>query len=370
MSDRGKILHAFSTFDFGGPQRRFAEYLKLSDSNFEHKIIAMDNNYKALAFTDGLSAPENAPDIPTGATCAATRVCRKHLKQVGPDLLVTYNWGATEWVLANKYFPICPMIHIQDGFGTDEQSAEISRRRKMRSFAYKACHKVVVPSRQLKRLAEKSWKISPKKLQLIPNGIDTEKFNLGPNETLISANNIHPKNQVIGTVAGLRPEKNIGRLIEAFSIIEDSHDNCQLVIVGDGVGLPALKMLAERVCRKGSVIFTGNLAAPEDIIPRFDIFALSSDTEQMPLSVIEAMAAAKPIVSTDVGDISHMVSSENQPYIAGKEAATLADNLLGLLAAPAQIKAIGQANQTKAVDEYDVSKMVAAYDDLFTKVMD
>lgn len=367
MTNVKDIWHIFSTLSVGGPQRRFADYIARTKAGHKHHVYAMDGQYDALKLMDGQTPLHNGEQvIAKGNTIAATLSCRKFLKTHKPDLLVTYNWGATEWALANSVFPICPTIHVQDGFGEEEQDQEITSRRLMRVFAYRNCAKIIVPSITLEKIAQHSWHISKRRLRFIPNGIDIESFNGKANASTLKAFGIKTKSKTIGTVAALRAEKNIGRLIEAFSLVEDEHPDAQLVIVGDGVGTSALKMLAERVCTKGRVIFTGNLKQPEKILPAFDIFALSSDTEQMPLSVIEAMATGLPIVSTDVGDVRHMVSNENKPYVGDRDASMMAANLCKLLDAPDEAKTIGNANKRKAKEQYGIGQMVAAYDQLFT----
>ena len=223
----------------------------------------------------------------------------------------------------------------------------------------------MVPSRTLEAQVKKKWGIRDNRLKFIPNGIDTDRFALPANADQITSLGIDPSRRIIGTVAGLRPEKNVGRLIEAFSHIEDAYPDTQLVIIGDGVGMPALQMLAGRVCKPGNVVFTGSLAHPEHILPAFELFALSSDTEQMPLSVIEAMATGLPVVSTDVGDITHMVAASNKAYIAGKDAKILAKNLKTLLATPDVATEIGALNQEKAKADYHIDQMVETYDALF-----
>ena len=363
-----RILHIFSTLAVGGPQRRFADYIARSKAGFIHSVYAMDSTYDTLKLVEGIEAPEGGAQlVPKGNTLAAVLACRKLLKESQPDLLVTYNWGATEWALANKFFPICPMIHIQDGFTEDELEDEIKTRRLMRSFAYKSCKAVVVPSETLEKQVKANWGIHRDKLRFIPNGIDIDRFICPADEDFIRSLGIKSEQSTIGTIAGLRPEKNVGRLIEAFSDVEDKYPDIQLVIVGEGIGMPALKMLAERVCKKNQVIFTGGLPNPEHVLPVFDIFALSSDTEQMPLSVIEAMATGLPVVSTNVGDIIHMVSDPNKDYIAGRDAKTLAANLSALLNVPDVANRIGAANQEKAKVTYNIEDMVKRYDDLFTE---
>lgn len=362
-----KILHVFSSLELGGAQRRFVDYLALSTAGHSHSVYAMDGNYAAL----DLAKPVNLPWgrsllVRKGNTLTAAKKARKLLSEFQPDLLITYNWGAIEWALANRFFPVCPTVHIQDGFTEDELDAEIGKRRLSRAFAYRGCTAVIVPSETLKAIAKSSWHIRTDRLKFIPNGVNIKRFSAAADDATLSAFGIDPTKQIIGTVTGLRPEKNIGRLIEAFSLIENDLPDARLVIVGGGVGMAALRMLADRVCNKGSVIFTGNHAKPEAIIPAFSLFALSSDTEQMPLSVIEAMAAGLPIVSTDVGDITKMVSRENAPYIEGRDASVLAKNIAAIVQDPNAAQIIGKANLAKAETSYDIGKMVVTYDELFT----
>jgi len=365
-----KILHVFSSLELGGAQRRFIDYVKGSNASFEHVVYAMDGTYDALKLVPNIKPLfDGEKMVPKRDVLGAVKTCRKLLKQIKPNLMITYNWGATEWVMANSLMRICPMIHIQDGFSEEEQSEEVPKRRLLRSLAYRRCNTVVVPSRQLERLALSSWKIPKKKLLFIPNGINLSRFTEEADQNLLAQHNLKPTDKIVGTVSGLRPEKNIGRLIEAFSKVEDSDPDAKLVIVGDGIGMAALKMLADRVCTHGKVIFTGNLPEPEKVLPAFTIFALSSDTEQMPLCVIEAMACGLPIASTDVGDVATMVSEDNRLYIMGREAGPLADNIIGLLKTPDMARRIGVTNKEKAYSDYALDHMIEAYDTLISRVI-
>jgi glycosyltransferase involved in cell wall biosynthesis len=97
-----------------------------------------------------------------------------------------------------------------------------------------------------------------------------------------------------------------------------------------------------------------------------DVFAITSDTEQMPYGVIEAMAAAKPVAGTDVGDIAIMVAAENRKFlIAREDEARLATVLGELLGNAAQRGTIGAANQARARAHYEQETMFAAYAKLF-----
>ena len=163
---------------------------------------------------------------------------------------------------------------------------------------------------------------------------------------------------VIGTVAALRPEKNIARLLRAFAVLRATRA-ARLVIVGDGPERPALEALARSLDVTGDIHFAGHSTRPEAWLACFDVFALSSDTEQMPLSLLEAMAAGLACVSTDVGDVRSMLADANRDFIVSPDEAALAQALGRVL--QADRRAIGVANRAKAVAEFGEATMFARY---------
>jgi glycosyltransferase involved in cell wall biosynthesis len=167
---------------------------------------------------------------------------------------------------------------------------------------------------------------------------------------------------VIGTVAALRGEKNLARLLRAFALLQQP---ARLVIVGDGPERAALEALALELGIADRTSFTGHLASPQDAYRHFDLFALSSDTEQMPLSVLEAMASGLAVAATDVGDVATMLAAENRPFVVARNAAALAEAMAALLADPARQRAIGAANRARAERDYDQETMFQAYAALF-----
>ena len=169
---------------------------------------------------------------------------------------------------------------------------------------------------------------------------------------------------MIGTVAILRPEKNLARLIRAFAMLS-AETPCRLVIVGDGPERSALEALAASLHVAERVTFTGHRDDIPALYAGFDVFALTSDTEQMPLSVMEAMASGLPVVATDVGDIRAMLAPENTPFLAGLDDDAVHGALAALLRDRTLRQQIGAANLATARRDFDEATMFAAWRDLW-----
>lgn len=345
------IVHVFPGFGVGGAQVRFAALANYFGPAFRHIVVSLDGNLacrERLRPDLDISFPAIA--APKRAMLANAWRFRRLLRNWLPALLVTNNWGAIEWAMANLP-PIVRHVHIEDGFGPEERSRQLRRRTLLRRLVL-ARSTVVLPSQTLRRIALDLWRLSPARVRYIPNGIDLARF-----ETL-PPRRAPDEPPVVGTVAGLRAEKNVARLLRAFAVVTPP---ARLIIVGDGPQRADLQALAATLGLGERVRFTGHIENPAPLYAGFDVFALSSDTEQMPLSVIEAMAAGLPVAATDVGDVRAMLTEENAPYVGGLSDGDLTRALDALLQAPALRARIGAANQAKARAAFNESAMFAAY---------
>jgi glycosyltransferase involved in cell wall biosynthesis len=144
----------------------------------------------------------------------------------------------------------------------------------------------------------------------------------------------------------------------------------QLVIVGEGPEEPAIRAEAERLNIEHRVHLPGFAPDPARFVGLFDVFALSSHSEQFPISLVEAMAAGKPVAAPAVGDIASMVSAENRPLITpvGDEAAL--GGALAALAHDAALRArLGKANRSEARARFDEKPMIEAYRRLYASAI-
>ena len=353
------LLHVFPSFAVGGAQARFAILANAFGARYRHAVIGMDGNRACatrLAATLDVSFPDIA--IRKGDPLGNAGRFRKLLKQLRPDVLVTSNWGSIEWSVANATIGI-PHLHMEDGFGPEERATQLARRVWARRLLLRRS-RVMLPSRNLLRIATTIWRLDERRLHYIPNGVDLARFAAPSRPDDARA-------LVVGTVAALRGEKNLARLIRAFARVRRETAS-RLVIVGDGGERPRLEAISHELGVADIVTFAGHIDTPQACYAGFDLFALSSDTEQMPLSVIEAMAAGLPVVSTDVGDVRSMVSAENAAHVVPCDETAMADALRLLLRDPAQRLRIGLANRARAESVFDQSVMIEAHLALIERV--
>jgi glycosyltransferase involved in cell wall biosynthesis len=358
------LLHIFPSFGIGGVPLRMVRVINHFEKRFRHTIIVLDNNFEAAAsIVEGLDVTlVPMRHVKQGVLHSVARSAAV-LRRLRPDLLLTYNWGAIEWAMASRLLSVSRHIHFEAGFSQGEADAQIPRRVLFRRWALARCALVVVPSRQLEELACRVCRLPAAKVAFIPNGVDTARF-FAPGQDMIPGFCRRPGELVIGTVAPLRPEKNIGRLLRVFAMLGNSLA-LRLIVAGDGVELPALQQVASELGISDRVIFAGRVA-PESVLGGFDVFALSSDTEQMPNALLEAMAASRAVAAVDVGDVKNIVCGANREFIVARDdEAAFAAAIIGLLRNGPQRDALGMQNRQRVVEEYSQERMFLAYSKIF-----
>lgn len=354
------LLHVFPTFTIGGAQVRLAALANRWGPRFRHAVIALDGREECAA-RFGPQVPFVCLPFPALDGPARFLAIRRCLGAIRPDMLVTSNWGAIEWAAANLLPPRIPHIHTEDGFGPEEASGQLRRRVLFRRLVLR-WSTVVLPSLTLHHLAAEVWRLPPRRLRYIPNGLDLVRFAPeGPKPDFPISGDA----PVIGTVARLRAEKNLARLLRACARLHQEGVAFRLLVVGGGPERDSLERLVVELGLADRVLFVGDQPDPAPAYRTMDVFALSSDTEQMPFSVLEAMASARPVAATDVGDVKAMLAPENAPFVVPKDDEALAGALRRLLADPALRLGIGAANRAKAEVEYDEVAMAEAYAALF-----
>jgi glycosyltransferase involved in cell wall biosynthesis len=353
-----KILHAFSTFKPAGPQLRFLNLANQWGNEFEHVVLAMDDNLEAAAMSHSSYKMTTLKFSATkGSGLGNSGRINDVVRSSKPTLIVSYNWGAIEWP---TFYPLhrVPVVHVEDGFGPDEAAKRHPRRNLMRRAVFKyGVRRLIVVSDNLRNIALNEWKIPEQKLQLIHNGVDTNRFASRFDSTFARNQEDESSPIIIGTVAALRREKRIDRLIEATAILAKNQPRkIELWIIGEGEERENLVNISSRFSSLFTTVFHGQRADTEALLAKMTVYALSSDTEQAPISILEAMSIGLPIAAVDVGDVRKMVGSSNTTFVHGNTEQSLALSLRSLVINPDLRTQLGKENQIKCENEFSLQK--------------
>lgn len=366
-----RILHLHSTFAAGGKEVRAVRLMNAWGRRLDHTIISAEPQaMAAAALVEGhvpVSYPQDFPSL-TGTPTPA-RLARLARAMRGFDLVCTYNWGAMDAVMAHRVFAgvwnLPPLVHHEDGFNEDEATRLSPKRNLYRRAALGRAAALIVPSTGLETIAHEVWRQPEARVLRIPNGIDTAAFASPPDAQALPIRKLEGELWV-GTLAGLRAVKRLPDLVAAFATLPPEW---QLVICGEGPERAAIMAKAEALGIGSRLHLPGNVD-PAKVVGLFDIFALSSASEQFPLSVVEAMAAGLPVAAPDVGDICHILGEQNRVLLAPPgDVGALSAAMIALGADPALRSALGEANAARARANFDFSVMQAAYENAYARAI-
>lgn len=231
--------------------------------------------------------------------------------------------------------------------------------------------RIVVISEDAKQQMLKWNSMNSQKTKVIFNGIDVNEYSDEEESTNIKKSlGIDSSHLVIGTVARLSPEKDQKILIKAFSQALSKCANARLVIVGDG----QLRGQLEGYCRKlgilNNVLFLGFRQNIPQLLSIFDIFVLSSLTEGISLTLLEAMAAKKPIVATHVGGNPEVVvDGLTGLLVPPKDPDKMANAMLKILQNPDLAKRMGAAGRKRVEEKFSLDRMVREYEKLYEECL-
>lgn len=359
-SARPRLLHVFSLFAPGGAELRTVRLIEAFGDELDHTILATSGDLRAA-----LLVPKSAPVryLPGLQKKKATfpkmvPLLRRVIAQAAPDLVLTYNFGAFDAAVAARTLGL-PVIHHEDGFNADEAKGYSKKRVLARRVVLPWLHRTVVPSSTLREIAMRVWRVPEKRVAWIPNGLDrVDRENPVTRADL----GIPERVPVIAFVGILRPEKNVPRLFEACERLADT-DDFRLLIFGQGPEKKALEERARAPKLRDRVVFLGHQQAPWRFASAIDVFALSSDTEQMPVSILEAMVSAKPVVATDVGDIRSMLPEESRHFVVPP--ASFADALARLVRDAPLRHWLGRLNEAHVRTHFSLDRMANAHRALY-----
>ena len=226
---------------------------------------------------------------------------------------------------------------------------------------------VAVNDRQRSEIAE--YGVAPlDKVVTIPLGLEIEPMldadrHRGHLKAELGVNGRH---KLVGIVARLVPIKAHEVFLRAAARVHEREPNTLFLVIGDGERRDELERLSRELGLAEAVRFLGWRADMRQVYADLDVVALSSNNEGSPVALIEALAAARPVVSTDVGGVGGVVRHDQTGLLVGpRDPEAMAEAIVSLLASPERAAAYGRAGRTAVYPRHAASRLVADVERLY-----
>ena len=206
------------------------------------------------------------------------------------------------------------------------------------------------------------------KLRMIPNGIDTRRFRTA--EPILGREIASFGEAMVGFVGRCVPDKGGAILLHAAEQVLRTFPLTKFVFVGDGPARAEWESLAERLGIRDRVVFTGVRNDMPEVYASLTLFVLPSLCEAMPMSVLEAMAAGRPVVATRVGSVTKLVvEGETGLLVEAGDVDGLAAAIVKMLRDPGQAGRMGLNARVRAESHFSARAMAMGYLDLYREVL-
>lgn len=233
---------------------------------------------------------------------------------------------------------------------------------------YHLAHRVLANSEAVGQLVVDEG-MPASRVTVVPNFVEESAFEAptaGVIEGWRRAYGVAADDEVVGIIANLHAIKDHPTLLRAFARVVSERPRARLVIAGDGADRGALEQLAESLGIGNRVSFTGRVAQRPSMHWLFDVSVLSSRGEGFPNSIVEAMSAGRPVVSTAVGGVPDVVvDGETGILVPPASPESMADAILALLRDPARRATMGAAGARRARARFHASAVVQQLQSLY-----
>jgi sugar transferase (PEP-CTERM/EpsH1 system associated) len=353
-----RVVHLVSTLNIGGLEMVVVNLMQWCDrSKIEPHVIC-------LGETGALADQISALGIPVESLSASGKVSgrrrlwrlARRLRALRPHVLHTHN-PAPHWTgaLAAQLARVPVLVHTKHGRNYAHRWRAVLTNRVASGLS--DC--IVPVSEDAAQVALDVEHTPPHKLRVIRNGVDVERY------THRAKRCDAPGLRAV-TVARLNPIKDQATMLRATRLVVEQEPGFQLEIVGDGQERERLTRLVEELGLHKHVVFHGF----RDDVPAFlggqGFFVLSSVSEGISLTLLEAMAVGLPVVATDVGGNREVVASgETGWLVPPRSPERLAEAMLRFVRDPSELAAFGAAARERVEQHFDLRRVVAQYEALY-----
>lgn len=359
------VLHIVVSLNIGGLETFIIDLIRKGSGATKGHVVCLESLGNLGAIVDNI--PIISLEKKPGIHFDCVRKIRTIAKEFEIDIIHTHNEGPHFYGAIAGFLCGIPVVHTRHGIH------DIGSKKKMllEKFSSLLSKKVVGVSQDVSNLYLTKLRVSPSKIITILNGIDTSSF--APriaNRQILISEKISLNAIIIGIVARLVSIKDHQTLFRACQIVAHSYSNFHLVVIGDGPEKNTLVELSKQLNLDGTIIFLGARYDIADLLNCFDIFTLSSLSEGISITLLEAMACELPVVATKVGGNPEVIQDEVTGFLVPPaKPAALAEKLLLLMRDVGCRKSMGAAGRIRILENFNIQKSVDHYEECYNQVL-
>ena len=353
---RVRVVHCIDGLGVGGTELNLVRTLEhLDRERIDASVVALNAEGPLRARLDATGLAVQAFPI---ASLYGPRTLRQlvrlaaHLRRTGADVVHCHDIYTNAFGTAAARLAGVPLVIASRRWWAVLPSRAHALANRL---GYAVAHRVLANSEAVGKLVEAQG-VPAGKVFVLPNFLEEAAFAPMPTADRAQALaelNVPGGAPVVGLVARLSAEKRVELLVRAFARIGDRHPAAHLVIVGDGAERPALESLARELGVASRTHFAGHRPNRPNPHALFDLSVLCSDHEGFPNSVVEAMAAGRPVVATAVGGVPDAIEHERTgTLVPPGDVAALAAGVAALLADRERRERYGAAGRERALARY------------------
>ena len=363
-----RVLHVLRSLDIGG-----AERLAVKLAALQKKSTAVEPSIACLVRLGQLQrAVEGAGLelflIGTKGIRYISAMVRfgKLLAAIQPDIVHTHNFLSHVHTAPPARLAGVKIVHTKHGRAV----TSFNRAPALRRWLYNLADRIVVVSRETGEAFVSKSGVKCSKIEVVHNGIDADEFSRIDRERARKTLGIDGDRVVFGSISRLDRVKDHRTMLEAFKqVVEARHDSLFL-IVGDGPERQSIEGLINELSLGANVRLEGFTDRVALCLAAMDVFVQPSLEEGLSMTILEAMAAGKPVIATPVGGTPEAISDgESGMLVPVGDVDRLASAMLAYFTERARYEEIGRRARERVESEFSVKRMVSDYEKLYRQVI-
>jgi glycosyltransferase involved in cell wall biosynthesis len=367
-----KILHIIPSFGLGGMEKVICSIINHTFNQYQHSILSLDGDQRAFRWIKINTVDQIEFHKDRRFNQFLTNLYRK-IRCILPDLLMTYNWGGTDAIWLGRLAGVKIIIHHEHGFSIEEAEKTILKRDIYRLIIYRMASVLITVSSRLGLSIQKKYCLHRDRVKIVPNGIDISYYSPDPymRSTVRSKLNFGENDFVIVFSGRLDPVKNFELMLDVFEHCYKIDQTVRLLIVGDGPERQKIERISMHKKIHNGLVMVGQRSEVLPYLRAGDVFLLTSLTEQMPLTILEAMSVGLPVIASDVGEIRQIIDDGTEGFLRNSR-----DGCEGFATALLSLKrscdrqTMSHAARAKIVAGFQETKMVGCYQRLIDNLLE